>query len=196
MTSDSSVRFLKALSRVCGWTYTFAWSASFYPQPLLNAKRRSVQGMGIDFPILNVFGFLCYSISTTALLYSPLIRSQYAARHPVSLEPTVRFNDLVFGLHAVVLTALTYSQFFPKLWGFEVSKSHRIARPVAGVFWGCICAVLIVILIVLIKGQARHYDPLAWAWIDVVSEIGRLQAWSLIETDIHPWVCQSSRHLC
>lgn len=127
--------------------------------------------MGIDFPILNVFGFLCYSISTSALLYSPVIRSQYAARHPVSLEPTVRFNDLVFGLHAVVLTALTYSQFFPKLWGFEVLSSHRIARPIAGVFWGSIFAVLIVLLIVLTQGRSGHYDPLAWAWIDVVSEM-------------------------
>ena len=169
MTPETSARFARALSRLLGWIYVFCWSASFYPQPLLNFKRKSVQGMGIDFPILNVFGFTCYTASTSALLYSPVIRNQYAARHPISLEPTVRFNDLVFGIHAVILTALTYSQFFPLLWGFEVSKSHRIARPIAGIVWGSIMSVFLVILIVLIKGRSGHYAPLDWAWIDVVS---------------------------
>lgn len=171
---ESSVRLAKALSRVLGWGYFFSWSASFYPQPMLNFKRRSVQGMGIDFPILNVFGFLCYSSSTTALLFSPLIRSQYAARHPVSLEPTVQVNDLAFGIHAVILTALTYSQFWPELWGFEVSKSHRIARPIAGIFWGCLFSLLLVILIVFMKGRGGYHDPLDWAWIDVVRLTGRI----------------------
>ena len=135
-----------------------------------------MEGMGIDFPILNVFGFTCYTASTSALLYSPVIRNQYAARHPVSFEPTVRFNDLVFGVHAVVLTALTYSQFFPMIWGFEVSKAHRIARPIAGVFWGSIVAVLLVIMIILVKGRDGHYAPLDWAWIDVVSLAGEFSS--------------------
>lgn len=164
--ADSSVHLAKALSQTLGWGYFFCWSASFYPQPLLNFRRKSVVGMGIDFPILNVFGFLCYTTSTASLLFSSLIRSQYAARHPVSLTPTVQVNDLAFGIHAVILTALTYSQFWPKLWGFEVSKSHRIARPIAGLFWGSILALLMVILIVLFRGRSDNL--LGWAWIDVV----------------------------
>jgi cystinosin len=172
-TPEPTVRLAKALSRLLGWGYFFSWSASFYPQPMLNFRRKSVVGMGIDFPTLNVFGFLCYTTSTAALLFSPLIRSQYAARHPISLEPTVQVNDLAFGIHAVILTALTYSQFWPKLWGFEVSRSHRIARPIAGIFWGCVLALLAVIFIVLYKGRAGDHDPVDWAWIDVVGPTRR-----------------------
>jgi cystinosin len=171
--TESSARLAKALSQLLGWGYFFSWSASFYPQPVLNFQRKSVIGMGIDFPILNVVGFLCYTTSTAALLFSSLIRSQYAARHPVSLEPTVQVNDLAFGLHAVILTALTYSQFWPKLWGFEVSKSHRIARPIAGLFWGSILALLMVVFIVLVKGGGGDHDFLDWAWIDVVRPMRR-----------------------
>lgn len=44
------------LSALCGWVYTLCWSASFYPQPLLNARRRSTSGTTTDFPVLNVLG--------------------------------------------------------------------------------------------------------------------------------------------
>jgi cystinosin len=173
LTTDSSVHLAKVLSQILGWGYFFCWSASFYPQPVLNFRRKSVIGMGIDFPTLNVFGFLCYTTSTAALLFSRVIRGQYAARHPVSLVPTVQTNDLAFGIHAVILTALTYSQFWPKIWGFEVSKSHRIARPIAGLFWGSILALLMVVLVVLARGRSGDHDLLGWAWIDVVRLISR-----------------------
>jgi len=50
-----------SLSAVLGWTYFAAWSASFYPQALLNWARRSVVGLSFDFALLNLVGYLCYS---------------------------------------------------------------------------------------------------------------------------------------
>lgn len=47
---------LAPLSALFGWVYTFCWSASFYPQPLLNFRRRSTSGTTVDFPFLNVLG--------------------------------------------------------------------------------------------------------------------------------------------
>lgn len=38
----------------------------------------------------------------------------------------------------------------------------------AGVFWGGILAVLVIVLLVLIKGQDGGRDAQGWAWIDVV----------------------------
>lgn len=152
---------------------TLSWSASFYPQPLLNWQRKSTKGLAIDFPTLNTLGFVCYTISASCFLYSPLIRRQYAARHPLSPEPTTRINDLVFGVHAVVLSSLTYSQFFPTLWKFEVSPRQRASRPVLGVFWGCIAAVLLLTLAVVCLGGSQQLDPHAWSWIDVVSVGGK-----------------------
>ncbi|KAF9985410.1 hypothetical protein BGZ75_003006 [Mortierella antarctica] len=49
------------ISYVLGWTYFIAWSASFYPQAILNWRRKSVQGLSLDYIYLNVLGFLCYS---------------------------------------------------------------------------------------------------------------------------------------
>lgn len=143
----------------------FCWSASFYPQPILNWRRQSTHGLAIDFPTTNVLGFICYAIYTSAFLYSPLIRGQYAARHPVSPEPSVRLNDFAFAVHAVVLSVTTYSQFFPSIWGFKVSRFQRVSLPVAGIFCGCVCAVVGVTVFVASKGGD---DPFGWAWIDVV----------------------------
>ncbi|KAF9883490.1 hypothetical protein FE257_003404 [Aspergillus nanangensis] len=167
MTPQTEV-FLQALSRLLGWIYTFCWSASFYPQPISNYQRRSTAGLAIDFPTINVLGFVCYTGYTAAFLWSPVIRSQYAARHPLSEYPTVRFNDFAFAIHAVVLSSIVYSQFWPMIWGFQVSRFQRVSKPVAGIFWGSILAVLVVSWIVLARSPDRGYDPSSWAWIDVV----------------------------
>lgn len=145
------------------------WSASFYPQPIHNYRRRSTAGLAIDFPTINVLGFICYTIYTSSFLYSPLIRKQYAARHPLSETPSVRFNDFAFALHAVVLSIIVYSQFWPRIWGFKVSRFQRASRPILGLFWGSLVAIALVVCIVLGKSPDGGYDALSWAWIDVVS---------------------------
>lgn len=105
-------------------------------------------------------------IYTFSFLYSPVIRDQYAARHPISPEPSVRFNDLAFAIHAVILSTVVYTQFFPAIWGFKVSRHQRASRGVVGVFWGSVASVIIILLLVRARGGN---DPLDWAWIDVVS---------------------------
>ncbi|KAL2853107.1 PQ loop repeat-domain-containing protein [Aspergillus pseudodeflectus] len=160
--------FARALSRLLGWIYTFCWSASFYPQPIDNFRRKATTGLAIDFPTINVLGFVCYTVYTSAFLYSPVIRGQYAARHPQSEEPTVRFNDFAFALHAVVLSFLVYTQFWPSIWGFKVSRFQRVSWPILGLFWGSFVAVAVVIFIVLAKSPDNGYEPLSWAWIDVI----------------------------
>jgi cystinosin len=145
------------------------WSISFYPQPLLNWRRRSTQGLAIDFPLCNVLGFASYTISTAAFLYSSSIKSQYAYRHPTSPETTVRFNDFAFAAHAFIICVITYSQFFTWIWGFKVGARQRSSRVVLGVFWGSILGVLVLIVIVKTRGGDGGFDPSGWAWIDVVS---------------------------
>jgi cystinosin len=121
-----------------------------------------------------VVGFVSYTISTACFLYSPTIRQQYAERHH-GLEPTVRFNDLVFGGHAVVLVVLTYSQFYPRLWGFTVSRHQRANRPVVGLCWGSLLSLLIVTLIVWYKNGFGQQNGLDWAWIDVIYTFGYIK---------------------
>ncbi|KAE9974763.1 hypothetical protein EG328_003669 [Venturia inaequalis] len=170
--SDAHIVFARAISLVFGYIYFITWSLSFYPQPLLNWRRKSTQGLAIDFPTCNVLGFISYTISTAAFLYSPTIQSQYAYRHPLSPETTVRFNDFVFAAHGAVLCVITYSQFFPTIWSFKVGSRQRASRVVLGIFWGSILVVLLTIILVRTHGKDGGNDPSGWAWIDVIYSFG------------------------
>ncbi|KAJ6000409.1 hypothetical protein N7481_000818 [Penicillium waksmanii] len=162
MSVPQSEVFVRALSRM------FSWSASFYPQPIYNFQRKSTAGLAIDFPTVNFLGFGCYSVYTGAFLYSPLIRDQYAARYPASPDNTVRFNDFAFAVHATVLSIIIYSQFWPSIWGFYVSRFQRVSKIVLALFWGCVLAPLVLIWVVLSCSPDGGYDPSTWAWIDVI----------------------------
>ena len=177
------------------------WSASFYPQPIYNYARGSMSGLSIDFPTINFLGFSWYTIYTSAFLYSPVIRQQYAARFPNSSEPTVRFNDLAFALHAVVLSAIVYSQFWPSIWGLRVLRTQRISKTMLGLFWGSIIAPLIIVWMVVARSPDGGLDPASWAWIDVVSSPSpqnlvhlSLTGGMSICPDLFIFVCQTAHH--
>lgn len=146
------------------------WSASFYPQPIDNFRRRSTTGLAIDYYTANVLGFACYTVYTTTFFYSPAIRRQYASRHPLSEEPTVRFNDVAFAVHSIILCILTYLQFWPSICGLKVSRHQMASRSVKGILWGCVALVGVVICVVLATSPDRGYNPYTWAWIDVVRQ--------------------------
>lgn len=83
----------------------------------------------------------------------------------------MRFNDLMFGLHGFVLCVVTYSQFWPRLWGWKpTSGVQRHANQVTlGLLWGSILGVGASAVIVTIKSRdGKGMDGRDWAWIDVV----------------------------
>jgi hypothetical protein len=145
------------------------WSISFYPQILMNIKRKSVHGLAIDFPALNVLGFLCYTASSASFLWSSTVRDEYARRNPASPEPTVRFNDFAFAFHALVLCLITYSQFFPSIWGFSVGSRQRASRVVLGILVGSVFAIVIVVFLAATHDKQGSSGPSRWEWIEVVS---------------------------
>lgn len=160
---------------VLGWVYTLSWSLSFYPQPYMNYSRQSTTGSSFSYPSLNILGFSAYVLSTTSLYASPLIRAQYAARNPVSPEPTVRLNDVVFGAHSLFWTIIVWSMFLRPVcglgWGYEQGSvgQWRVGKGTMGIMVGCISAVAWLIALVVSKGKNGGNDPDTWAWIDVVS---------------------------
>jgi cystinosin len=100
--------WLRTLSSVLGWIYFACWSASFYPQVFTNHRRKSVQGLSIDFQVLNVLGFFCYSVYNCALYWSVAVREDYIAVH--GHPPGVHINDVVFSLHGFFLTCISLTQ--------------------------------------------------------------------------------------
>jgi cystinosin len=163
----------RAASWLLGWSYFTSWSLSFYPQPLRCWKNRSTRGITVDFPLLNIMGFTSYLISTTAFLFAPRIRQQYALRHPSAPEPTVRFNDLVFALHGTIVCYIFYSQFYPRLWNFEAVNGQRASSTALGIFYGSIIGVSITALLVSLFRGGKD-TPDSWAEIDIVRTIPQM----------------------
>ncbi|OWA51055.1 Cystinosin [Hypsibius exemplaris] len=102
---------LATFSDVVGWIYFVAWSISFYPQVIVNYRRKSVSGLSFDFLALNITGFLCYTIFNVGLFWIPEIQDEYFARHPRGVLP-VEANDVFFAIHAVCLTIVQIAQCF------------------------------------------------------------------------------------
>jgi PQ loop repeat. len=48
--------FLELLSGFFGLAYFTAWSISFYPQGILNYRRKSTSGTVVDFHLINILG--------------------------------------------------------------------------------------------------------------------------------------------
>ncbi|KAJ9098675.1 hypothetical protein QFC21_004323 [Naganishia friedmannii] len=155
------------LLHALGVVYFTAWSISFYPQLILNYKRRTASGLSQDFSILNPLGFLCYLIYTLALSFSPLIRSQYAARHS-SHTPQVSPFDIAFSAHAFLLSSLCLAQtyWYSRTWyRSEPSglKYQRIADEMLGVdtirgdlgAWG------------VKENRGEREKTTAWTWLSL-----------------------------
>ncbi|KAL8923583.1 MAG: hypothetical protein Q9208_004530 [Pyrenodesmia sp. 3 TL-2023] len=168
MPSPQAIRFAQAISR------TAAWSLSFYPQPILNLRRRSTAGTTPSFPFVNTLGFVSYLASTLAFYASPLIRHQYAVRNPSAPNPTVRLNDVVFALHAVVLSSLVWSMFAKRIWGLEQGAGQRVS----GVIWAVVVGSLLAVVVATVFVAAAPgggYDAEGWAWIDVVYAVSYIK---------------------
>ncbi|KAK3308954.1 uncharacterized protein B0T15DRAFT_123987 [Chaetomium strumarium] len=165
--------FLEFLSALFGVTYFAAWSVSFYPQAILNFRRKTTSGTTVDFPLVNTLGFAAYLVSTAAFYYSPLIRAQYAARYK-GLTPTVQFNDVAFAAHGLLLCIVTTSQYFySRAWGFTPSFGNRPSRFILGVFFGCVVGVGAVISIVLASTErdSTREAVSSWVWLDAIYAI-------------------------
>ncbi|XP_074556037.1 cystinosin homolog isoform X2 [Curcuma longa] len=67
--------------QIFGWIAFVAWSISFYPQAILNFRRKSVVGLNFDFLVLNITKHSSYLIYNAALFFSPATRRQYREKY-------------------------------------------------------------------------------------------------------------------
>ncbi|XP_064386399.1 cystinosin-like isoform X2 [Halichondria panicea] len=100
---------LNIIIAIVGWIYFAVWTISYYPQIILNFRRRSVVGLNFDFLALNITGFLCYSAFNVGLFWITPVQQEYFLRHPAGVNP-VQINDVVFALHAVAATSFEIFQ--------------------------------------------------------------------------------------
>ncbi|KAI9328208.1 PQ loop repeat-domain-containing protein [Zopfochytrium polystomum] len=124
---SSSSGVWQNISFLLGWGYFFAWSASFYPQVILNHQRRSVKGLSLDFLYLNLWGFTCYTVFNAAFYFSAAVRDEYRDRYggggDDAGDTLVQLNDVGFGAHAWALCAVTVWQ----SWVYARAPGQRVA---------------------------------------------------------------------
>lgn len=123
---------LLTLISIVGWIYFAAWSISFYPQILLNWRRKSVLGLNFDFLALNATGFLFYSLYNCAMFWIPVVQEEYERKYPKGMNP-VQVNDVVFALHAFVATLVTVVQCFIYEKGHQ--RVSKVCRGLLTVMW-------------------------------------------------------------
>lgn len=151
------MRAWAAISTAIGWTYFLAWSVSFYPQLILNWRRKAVTGLSLDYVVLNILGFACYSIYTVAFLSSSALNKEYKQRHPDSSGSAVRANDAVFAIHAFILSCAILCQ--ACFLGYERAPGQMISLVTKGFLCGSAALMAMLISLVWLKSVE---------WIDVV----------------------------
>lgn len=140
---------LTVLSEICGYIMFFAWGYSFYPQPWLNYKLKSVSGMSFDWLLMNFTAHCAYLCFNGALFLSPTLLRQYheSLGDAGSGAEPVHWTDFAFSVHAVTLTGLTVLQipmYNSKTRPSSMSKFGRFALYAA---WGCSILVFAVVLL-------------------------------------------------
>ncbi|KAK8150642.1 hypothetical protein G3M48_000063 [Beauveria asiatica] len=154
---------IKLVSAIIGWAYTLCWGVSFYPLLLSNIRRRSTDGVSIDFCLLNMLGMAAYATYNVVFFFSPVVRRQYAERNPDNPTPMVQPNDVAYTLHGLAISSTVYSQFYPRLWGFYTTRPVKISLWCSMTFWASILAALLGIL-----AATASPDSQSWMWLDVV----------------------------
>ncbi|XP_044502263.1 cystinosin homolog isoform X2 [Mangifera indica] len=95
---------LEITFEILGWVSFLSWSACFYPQVILNYRRKSVVGLNFDFVVLNLTKHSSYLIYNVSLYFSPAIQKQYFQRYGFDQMIPVAANDVGCSIHAVLLT--------------------------------------------------------------------------------------------
>ena len=158
---DQGIIFATALSRLLGWLYFSAWTASFWPQALLMYRRKSVVGISMDFISLNAFGFVCYSIFNLAFLISDKVQQQYRNTHH-GQENLVRWNDAFFAIHAVLIASwqLFVTRIYKRAPGQKVSLWCKITL-------GILISIFLLTLTTCVIGGGD--DDSILRWIDFIN---------------------------
>ncbi|KAK4768660.1 hypothetical protein SAY87_003801 [Trapa incisa] len=124
---------LEILYQILGWTAFVSWSVSFYPQVILNFRRKSVVGLNFDFVMLNLTKHSSYLIYNTALYFSAAVQRQYFEKYGFGQMIPVAANDVAFSIHAVLLTAVTLFQIIIYEGGSQ--KISKVSIAIVSAVW-------------------------------------------------------------
>ncbi|KAJ4766270.1 Cystinosin [Rhynchospora pubera] len=137
---------------VLGWISFLSWSLCFYPQVLLNYRRKSVVGFNFDFPALNLTKHTSYLVYNAAMYFNPEIHRQYHQKYGLNQMIPVGLNDVFFSIHALSLTIFTMYQIF--IYERGTQKVSKTCIAITAIIWTSA-------LVCIIIAWPKH----SWLWL-------------------------------
>jgi cystinosin len=129
----------RLVSSIIGYSYFIFWCASFWPQVVMNFQRKSTDGLSIDYSVVNLLGYICYTSYTAAFYWDTSIKEMYEERHmhdgpdgqPSKI--TVESNDVAFAIHSLIMSIIWLVQ-LEIYGGFRKCRNEGkpiVSRPIA-----------------------------------------------------------------
>ncbi|KAH0685140.1 hypothetical protein KY284_015693 [Solanum tuberosum] len=143
---------LEVLYTSLGWIAFFSWSISFYPQVILNFRRKSVVGLNFDFVVLNLTKHSSYLIYNASMFFSSVVQKQYREKYGLNEMIPVAANDVAFSIHAVLLTAFTL---------FQIAIYDRGNQKVSRTSVGIVCVAWLTVAVCVFIALPSH----SWLWL-------------------------------
>lgn len=125
--------------------------SSFYPQVWLNYKRKSVTGLSFEYQAYNITGFLFYAVYSI---------TDYIVQHDpkLGLAQSVEINDLVFVIHAVLITIfIIYQCVIYKLKSHTLNRWHVYLVCVFWILLAYNCALAVAGILPFVN-RTQHYE--------------------------------------
>lgn len=129
---------------VLGWVYFTAWSSTFWPQVVLNAKRRCTSGFSHDFQVMSFVGFVAYGTFTCGGYLNSAVKAAYILQR--GFPPPIELADVCFAVHALLMSTALMMQVLCYAPGFN---ARRI------VVYGSLAAVMLVFAMVMAAAIPR-----------------------------------------
>ncbi|XP_021813599.1 cystinosin homolog isoform X6 [Prunus avium] len=146
MASWNSLQ-LEITYRVMGWMAFTCWSVGFYPQIILNFRRKS-----FDFAVLNLTKHSSYLIYNATLYFSSAVQKQYWEKYGSGQMIPVAVNDVAFSAHAVLMTAIIL---------FQIAIYDRGTQKVSKIAIGIVVAVWFGAAVCFFVALPTH----SWLWL-------------------------------
>lgn len=146
--------------QLLGWLAFTAWSISFWPQVILNYRRKSVVGLHFDFVVFNLTKHSSYLIYNAVLYFSTVVQRQYHEKYGFDELIPVAPSDVAFSTHAVLLTSAMAVQLF--LYERGGQKLSSFCKATSSFVW-------IEALIILVVSWV-HKD-----WLSLIQNFNNIQ---------------------
>ncbi|XP_054787337.1 cystinosin homolog isoform X2 [Prosopis cineraria] len=126
---------LHVLYEVLGWFAFVCWSISFYPQVILNFRRKSVVGLNFDFVVLNLTKHSAYLLYNASLYFSSTIQKQYKEKYGQHERGNQKVSKIACGIVTVAwsIAAICFFIALPKhhwLWLLSIFSGIQVCMTI------------------------------------------------------------------